>query len=298
MSDSSHKVLIGVDGGGTGCRVAVGTARDGVMATAEGGRANPASEFEIALRNIDAVIRTALTKAGLPQSALPGATAHLGLAGVMTHSAGTRVVKALGFKRATVTDDRTIAVCGALGGHDGFLLSVGTGTIAAATKDGVDRAVGGWGFQVSDQASGAWLGRKALEHTLLCHDGLARHTDLTSALLAEFDNEPSKISTFSMRAQPGDFGAFAPQIVAAARDGDHLGQSIMQSGSNHLLRCLETLGFTAGDRLCLTGGVGPHYAEHLPSEVLAGRQNCLGSALEGAFQLAKRGAIKTTEAAS
>ena len=298
MSDSSHNILIGVDGGGTGCRVAIGTAQDGVVATAEGGRANPASEFEIALKNIDAVIRAAATKAGLPQSALPDATAHLGLAGVMTQSVGTRIVKALGFKRAIVTDDRTIAVCGALGGHDGFLLSVGTGTIAAATKDGVDRAVGGWGFQVSDQASGAWLGRKALEHTLLCHDGLARHTDLSGALLAEFDNDPNNISTFSIRAQPGDFGAFAPQIVAAARDGDHLGQSLMQSGSNHLIRCLETLGFTAGDRLCLTGGVGPHYASYLPSEVLTGQQNCLGSALDGAFQLAKRAATKTKETAS
>ena len=71
MSDSSHNVLIGVDGGGAGCRVAIGTAQDGVVATAEGGRANPASELEIALRNIDAGIRIAATKLGFRRAPCP-----------------------------------------------------------------------------------------------------------------------------------------------------------------------------------------------------------------------------------
>ena len=70
-------------------------------------------------------------------------------------------------------------------------------------------------------------------------------------------------------------------------------EMMVQTG---LVNTLWALGFTAGDRLCLTGGVGPHYASYLPSEVLTGQQNCLGSALDGAFQLAKRAATKATEA--
>ncbi|NVO58614.1 hypothetical protein HW561_22820 [Rhodobacteraceae bacterium B1Z28] len=298
MSDSAYTLIIGVDGGGTGCRAAIGTTRDGVLATAQGGRANASSDFELAIRNINATVSEAAAIAGLSEDRLSDASAHLGLAGVMTRRDGLRVSDALHFNKSIVTDDRTTALYGALGGKDGFLLSVGTGTIAAAKKGGVDKAVGGWGFQVSDQASGAWLGRKALEQVLLCHDGLAEHTNLTRALLSKFDSNPCKISSFSTNAKPGDFGALAPEIVAAARGGDQWARSIMQSGADHLLRCLEALEFQSGQPICMTGGVGPHYADYLPPMTLIGRQGCLGSALDGAFQLAKRAVVNTEEAAS
>ncbi|MGX9355111.1 BadF/BadG/BcrA/BcrD ATPase family protein [Roseobacteraceae bacterium S113] len=286
MSDSACTLIVGVDGGGSGCRVAIGTLAEGVLARAEGGRANVATDLNLAIGNLLEAVEAAAARCAVPLSRLRGAAVHLGLAGVMTGRDAQQVASALPFRHATVTDDRPTALNGALGGNDGFLLSVGTGTIAAANVDGVYRSVGGWGFHMGDQASGSWLGREALRQVLLCHDGLTKHSDLTQALFAKFERDPNAIVAFSMSARPGDYGAFAPDVVESACAGDPVGQSIMRAGADYLQSCLVALDFRAGDALCLTGGVGPHYAAYLPLETTAGLREKCGDALDGAFRMA------------
>ncbi|PHR95286.1 MAG: N-acetylglucosamine kinase, partial [Blastopirellula sp.] len=242
---------------------------------------------ELAVENVISAVEAAAKLAGIPMDALGGAIAHVGIAGVLGSTESAKITSALPYKSVVVTDDRPTAVTGALGRKDGYLLSVGTGSFAAASKSGAFTYVGGWGFYVADQGSGAWLGRAVLEQVLLCYDGLADHTPLTRAVFAKFDQNPNAIVAFSMSAKPGDFGALAPDIIAGARAADPWGQSIMKNGAGHLMSCLTRLGFTPGDTLCLTGGVGPHYMDYLPKKLLAGRINSCGSALDGAFQLAK-----------
>lgn len=287
MSDSLHTLLIGVDGGGTGCRVAVGTLADGVLAQAEGRRANVAYDPEVAIGSVIATVEKAAAASGFSTEHLRAATAHLGLAGVMSPQDARKVASAVPYHHVTVTDDRPTALNGALGGRDGFLLSVGTGTIAAASTDGVYRSVGGWGFYVGDQASGSWIGHESLRYMMLCQDGLAQHSDLTRALFAKFHNDPNEVVTFGLSAKPGDYASFARQVVESARAHDPVGQKIMRAGADHLRKCLDALEFTAGDALCLTGGVGPHYADYLPSEFTAGLLERKGSALDGAYEFAR-----------
>ncbi|HCP82110.1 MAG TPA: hypothetical protein DIT67_11140 [Octadecabacter sp.] len=295
MSNSSHPLAIGVDGGGTGCRVAIGTAADGVLARAEGGRANVTSDPKLAIENVIATVEAAAASGGFPVARLSDATAHVGLAGVMTEQDARRVSSALPYKHSNVTDDRPTALNGALGGEDGFLLSVGTGTIAAASKNGDIRSVGGWGFSVSDQASGAWIGQKCLRAVLLSHDNLSAHSDLTRAVLRKFHDDPNEIVAFSMTATPGDYGTFAPDVTESARAGDPVGQSIMMAGATYLQQCLTALRFNAGDALCLTGGVGPHYTDYLPADTISGLRERKGNALDGAFNFALTQLKKVTE---
>ena len=225
--------------------------------------------------------------AGLSATALGAAITHVGLAGVQTQGQSADIASALPFGDVTVTDDRPTAVTGALGGAYGYLLALGTGTIAAASSADGFRFVGGWGFRVSDHASAAWLGRAALERVLLCHDGVDEHSPLTLAILARFGDDPNALVAFATTAAPRDFGTVAPLITSHAKDGDLWGCEILKSGANHLVRALATLGFQPGDALCLTGGVGPHYAPYLPSGYLAGSVAAKGNALDGAFDLAK-----------
>lgn len=283
MTHSDHSVIIGVDGGGTGCRVAVGTLADGILATAEGGAANATSDLAQAIRNVTLTIEKALNTASLSAT---DATVHIGLAGVMGRVEADAIADALSYKFITVTDDRPPAVNGALGGQDGYLLAIGTGSIAAARKAGKCTYVGGWGLQVSDHASGAWLGRSTLEQVLLCYDGLAAHTDLTAAIFAKYSNNPNQIVTFCQEATPRDYATLAPDIIAGAKAGDHWGKAIMESGAGYLMRSLSRLGFQNGDTICLSGGVGPHYADYFSMDVKQGLVPARGTSLDGAFQLA------------
>lgn len=287
MFDSRADLIIGIDGGGSGCRVAVGTVADGVVATAQGGAANVASNFESTIANLCCALTEAIEAAGLTTSDLGRSVAHAGLAGVMSQTDGANVAARLPIRDCEVSDDRPTALAGALGAADGALLAVGTGIVAIKRDADQIRSVGGWGFQLADQGSGAWLGRAALEQVLLCHDGMARHSDLTRTLLDTFDTDPNKIVAFSLAATPGDYARFAPEIIAAADSGDPNGQGLMAAGAKHLLRYLQGLEAPPGTPLCLTGGIGPHYAAYLPRDVLQGRMAPLGNALDGAFHLAR-----------
>ncbi|MFC6589029.1 BadF/BadG/BcrA/BcrD ATPase family protein [Sulfitobacter pacificus] len=288
----SQPLLIGVDGGGTGCRVAIGTHVEGVLGRAEGGSANATSNFEKTIENVTSTVEKAVVAAGISLEVLSDARAHLGLAGAISDEDKLRVSRALPYAESVVTDDRATTVFGALRGDDGYVVSVGTGTIVGGSTAGAFRFVGGWGFQVSDHGSGAWLGRNILEQVLLGYDGLLESSALTETVFSQFDNDPSKIVAFCSAATPGAFATLAPAIVAGAGRGDPIGKDLMARGAGYLMQGLARLGFQAGDSLCLIGGLGPHYADYFTAGSLKGRIPAKGSALDGAFALARSGKTK------
>ena len=97
---------------------------------------------------------------------------------------------------------------------------------------------------------------------------------------------------FSLTAQPGDYAAFAPKVIAAAEAGDRHAQALMQEGAAYYLRALKALDFAPGDPLCLLGGIGPHYARYLPEDHLSGLIAARGTALDGAFHLVCKAAAE------
>ncbi len=290
MSKHAAPFVIGCDGGGTGCRVAVADLQGHMLAQAAGGPANAASAFDVMAANVSAGLADVALQLGLSMQDLMRGVAHFGLAGVMTPQDASRVAAAFPFAQICVTEDRVVAVAGALGAADGVLIAIGTGTIVAARRGLQAKNVGGWGLKLSDQASGAWLGRGLLEHALLCHDGLEEHTDLTRAAFADFGDDPARLVAFAARAFPADYARFAPQIIAAAKAGDAAGQMLMRRGAAYLIRALEAVDFAKGDALCLTGGVAPHYALYLPVSAQDAIVPPQGSALDGALRLALQAA--------
>jgi N-acetylglucosamine kinase-like BadF-type ATPase len=112
MMDQYPPILIGVDGGGTGCRVVVGTAQDGILAEAKGGRANVSTNFDEAIAHILEATRTALNDAGQDAEQMNHAVAHLGLAGFTGPEIGKRVTDALPFGKSVVTEDTTTTMSG------------------------------------------------------------------------------------------------------------------------------------------------------------------------------------------
>jgi glucosamine kinase len=287
MTDDKTPILIGVDGGGTGCRVAAGTLADGILAEARGGRANISTDFDVTIASVTAAAHEALAKAGYSGADLPRCVAHLGLAGYTGPEMDAPAIAALPFGRSIVSEDTLTTVVGAIGPRDGYVIALGTGTIIARQKAGQQDYIGGWCFQVSDQASGARLGRAALQSTLLHVDGILPGSNLTKLLLDKL-NGPGGIVQFALKALPGDFATLAPEIVMEAKAGDALGVALMREGTAYLEAALNALDYRDGDLLCLAGGVGPHYAEFLPAEMTRNLVEPAGRALDGAFELAGR----------
>lgn len=286
----SDRILIGLDGGGTGCRARL-VAHDGGQVAAQGGPAN-VSDFDAALAAIAATLRELFAAAGAGPGALAGGALHLGLAGVTGPAMAERVRSALAqviaVGRITVSGDQTTTIAGALGAADGAVAGIGTGSFVGRQSDGVITSLGGHGFLLGDQASGAWLGKRILQELLLAADGIGGHSDLTRALLAEHGGDRARMIAFAIAARPADFAALAPRVVAAASDGDSIAAALMREGAGYIGAALAALGTTDGDRICLTGGLGPYYRDWLPGDIAARVVPVAGNALDGALALAAR----------
>jgi glucosamine kinase len=283
-------IIIGIDGGGTSCRVALRFGVDGPRHEVVLGPANVSTDFDAALQTIHAALDQMAGVANLPMRIIHSATAYAGLAGVMNQAIAARVAAALPFKNPTVTGDRPTTIAGALGESDGSVAAIGTGSFIGRQGAGTVQGLGGWGFYIGDQASGAWLFRRCLEQVMLCVDGLAPHTDLTRAVLENHDHDPGQIVTFSLRSTPADYARLARDVVAGAESGDPLGMRLMQEGADYIRQGLHVLGWQPGEPLCLTGGLGPAYARWLNLETIAPK----GTALDGALALATRKAMGAT----
>ncbi|MFZ3584048.1 BadF/BadG/BcrA/BcrD ATPase family protein [Loktanella sp. DJP18] len=276
----TETLYIGVDGGGTGCRVALWDAAGRVLARAEGGPSNVTSDFEGASANILA----ALTQI---ETAVPGGTraavGHLGLAGAISDDVCAAIAARMPMGRCTVTGDMPTTVAGALGPQDGVVLAIGTGSFVGLKRGGVVTSVGGWGLQVSDNGSAAWIGRAGLAATLEAVDGLVPVGPMARQLLGRFDDDPNAIVRFAATARPIDYGTLAPVVLDS---DDPAARAIVGQGADWLERALVALGHDDSLPLCLIGGLGPRYRD-----LLAGDRRRFvapaGTALDGAFLLAR-----------
>jgi glucosamine kinase len=269
--------------------------RDGtVLGQGTAGPANVTTDIALSIANVRAALLAAAAQTGLTEGDLAAFPSHIGLAGVLTDAQATDVARALPMVKCTVTDDCVTSVAGALGARDGALIAVGTGSTIAGQRNGRLTTLGGWGFVIGDQASGAWLGRALLEQVLLCFDGLEPHSDLTRLTLAGFGDDPNRIVPFARDARPSDFASHVPAILDATKAGDPVGQILMRRGAAYLDHALETLAFAPGDALCLTGGIGQAYADYLAPTYQAAVTQPLGTALDGALALARRATEEAT----
>lgn len=281
--DLTPSLLLGADGGGTSCRVAL--LSQGQRFEAVPGPANLASDRAGAIACVrDGIVQVA-HQAGISDAALDACGAHVGLAGIMSESEAQAIAAEIGLRRITVTDDQVTAVAGALGIGVGTVAGIGTGSFLARQHAGQVRYVGGWGFDPGDEAAGAWLGRSALSAVLQAADGMRAPSGLTQESQRRFDGLPGVVE-FAAGADPGAFAALAPDIIAAAETGDAVARGLMLSGARYIEDALAAMGWVPGETLCLIGGVGPAYARYLGADLVQSLRSPLGSAVDGALQLA------------
>ncbi|GAB5447639.1 glucosamine kinase nucleotide-binding domain-containing protein [Gymnodinialimonas sp.] len=275
--------LIGIDGGGTQCRFALlhGGERFEVQMAAANASTDPSETLTTLTQGLVALAEAA----AMAPSDLAQAPAHIGLAGVMSTDMGAEIASALPLRHVIVGDDRHTAMAGALGSGDGCVIGIGTGSFLGRRASGQDRLIGGWGFILGDDASGAVLGRQALRCVLDVHDGLRTATPLTRALSEQIGN-PADIVAFAAAAKPSDFARFAPIITDTARNGDPVALQLMWDGAQQIERALHHLGWQPGERICPLGGLAPHYAPCLSPEIAAALTDAEGTALDGALALA------------
>ncbi|WP_421704135.1 BadF/BadG/BcrA/BcrD ATPase family protein [Aliiroseovarius sp.] len=291
MTNAKTYPIIAVDGGGTRCRIALKRGQDTTVV--ETGSANVTSNFDGAVAEIEAGLNALAEHSAMSLPRLTAIPAYVGLAGVTGPAIAERLTQALPFDRVVVEDDRPAALRGALGAQDGFVAHCGTGSFIAAQIDGQRRIVGGWGPVLGDPASAQWVGRHALSYTLDAADGLAPNTGMAQHFLSTLGGTAGVVA-FAASARPADFGALAPVVTDHAEAGDALAIALMGDAAGLLVRLLTKMGWTPGKTICLTGGIGPSYATHLPAQMQMDLKAPLGEPLSGALSLAREFSTEVT----
>jgi glucosamine kinase len=279
-------LFLGIDGGGSRCRARIRQADGTLLAEALGGPSNIYQDFSGAVGTILSTAGEAAAAAGVKTHDLH---AGLGLAGIVT-SVGKEKIEGAGlpFASVTVDNDAYAACIGAFEGGDGGIVIAGTGSIGFALVGGERHMVGGWGFQLGDHGSGAWVGHHAVRRAALALDGLLQPTELIGEILARTGQDRLALSRWSEQARPKDYAQFAPIVFGCAAKGDVQGMMIVIEGAaaiSNLGRALLARGARA---ICLLGGLSGVYPPYLDADVRRALAEPHADAVDGAIMMAKR----------
>jgi glucosamine kinase len=280
-------LLLGVDGGGTRCRARLSTLSGTTLAEAVAGPANIRFGIDKGFAAVFQAAAQCLTQAGLSAGDSARIVACLGLAGASEPSYRAAAQRYRHpYRDLVVTTDAQAACVGAHGGRDGAVIVVGTGSIGWAERDGLQFRIGGWGLAVSDEGSGAWLGREALRRVLWAHDGRIPWTGLLTALFQRFHSDPHAIVRWAANAAPGDLGSLAPAILEHGAVSDPAATELMRLAAGHVDALAARLVAIGADRLSLVGGLAGPIEPWLSDTTKCHLVQPQGDALDGASRLA------------
>ena len=278
---------LGIDAGGTRCRARLADASGAVLGHGVTGPANTGLGLEALVDTLLGATRAAFAEAGVPFDAAAQASAGIGIAGLSRSGALAWLEAApWPFARIAFASDAVIANIGAHGGEDGATLILGTGSVALLSVAGITRTIGGYGFPISDEGSGAALGLSAMRHALRALDGRTVKTPLSAAITERFDHDPVRAIAWMDEAAPRDYAAFAPLVMDYAEANDAIARSIVENAAGHIERFIETIFEAGAPRCALAGGLAPRMRPWLRERTLRLLSEPSGDALDGALRLA------------
>jgi len=290
---TADPLFVGVDGGGTGCRARIEDANRRLLGTGIAGPAALRIGVDRVLAEVEKACRAAIEDAGLAANALSSLHAAVGLAGVGRKGAIEQLMlQPHPFRSVVYAHDATIACIGAHGGRDGGIVIVGTGSVGFALVGGREIRVGGYGFPISDEGSGADLGLHAIRLALRAYDERSVGTSLTHDILMRFQNDPFEAVAWMDKATATDYATFAPLVMRHADDGDQIARRIVRDAAEQIDELARRLSECGAPRIALLGGLASSMQPWLAPDVQRRLVPVEGDAVDGALHLARRAVMK------
>ncbi|PZP27040.1 MAG: ATPase [Roseateles depolymerans] len=270
---------VGIDGGGTSTRALVADAQGQVLGRGEAGASALGQGAEQAWRHIAEAAQRAVPGIHLPDCAL-----GLGLSGTGVPAQLQAFLAAdPGVARLALITDGLAGVLGAHGGRPGAVLVAGTGSVAEALlPDGSRRLVGGWGWQIGDEGSGAWLGQQAMRLAQAAFDGRAPAGPLARAVWQQAGESREALLAFCAAAGQAGYASLAP-LVFTHEAADAAAAALLADAARALDRLAAALDATLP--IALAGSVAQRLAPRLGAALQARLVNPQGDAVSGALWL-------------
>lgn len=281
--------FLGIDAGGTASKSRLTDEHGKILGAGKAGPANTRIGLDSLHSTLLEVSMQAINAAGLGDADVASIRCGMGIAGINRMGMKPQI-QALPFPFGNVqfTSDAMIANLGAHMGGDGAILIIGTGSVGLVKRGEDSFSIGGYGFPISDEGSGAALGLSAIRHALRALDGRTRPSPLSQAVTREFEHAIPRVVAWMDDAAPGDYARFAPLVMDYADNGDEIALSIVRDAALHVERFIETIISRGAPRCVLMGGLAERMKPWLRARIVAQLQDALGDAIDGALILAGR----------
>ncbi len=222
-------IFLGIDGGGSKTSCVIGD-QNSVLGTGTSAGSNVVRVGEARAReSLGAAIQQACAAADISPSRIEKTC--VGIAGgALPEIAGVvrRLVSEFVSGEVAVVGDMVIAMEAAFGRGAGVIVIAGTGSIAYGRNSARRTArAGGWGFAISDEGSGHWIGRSAVAATMRAFDeaGAESAGPLLEGIMKSWgvttrDQMVVAANAALKIASTHNFAALLPAVVSAAEAGD------------------------------------------------------------------------------
>ncbi|MBT0730387.1 BadF/BadG/BcrA/BcrD ATPase family protein [Rosenbergiella nectarea] len=283
------KYRIGIDGGGTHCRGRLVDNQGNLLAECSGGTGNVYSHYESALSEVKKVITELYTLANLTVGEYGNSVLVAGLAGANVPSVIQRLTEwCIPNLQHKIVSDVETACFGAHQGEAGAIFICGTGSQGAIWDGQRFKLMGGWGFMLSDLASGAGLGQKALRRALLAHEGIIENSPCMNHIMSTFQDSPEQMLLWTQKAQPKDWAHYAKVIFDYAKRDDRNALRLVKQCAAEAETMIKALIHASRSDIALLGGITAPITPWLSNEIRERLIEPKGDALDGAILLGKR----------
>jgi N-acetylglucosamine kinase-like BadF-type ATPase len=254
--------FLGIDGGASKTACVVGDERS-VLGRGLGGSCNLTRVSEAEAReSLAAAIQQACAQSQItPAQITRTCVGAAGAARPEVSQVVRRVVSGLVPGEVEVVGDMVIALEAAFGGGPGVLVIAGTGSIAyGVNAEGQTARAGGWGFAISDEGSGQWIGRAAVGAVFRAQDE-GRDPPLLREMMMALGVESLGQLVLAANATPApDFSTLFPVVLAMAKAGDSAALGVLTAAGHELAGMAKTVirRLFAGEknvRVAMSGGV-------------------------------------------
>ncbi|MGA9966025.1 MAG: BadF/BadG/BcrA/BcrD ATPase family protein [Terriglobales bacterium] len=230
-------IFLGIDGGGSKTSCIIGD-ENSVLGTGTSAGSNVVRVGEARAReSLGVAIRQACAAANISPSRIEKTC--VGIAGgALPEIAAVvrRMVSEFVSGEVVVVGDMVIAMEAAFGAGPGVIVIAGTGSIAYGRNSaGQTARAGGWGFAISDEGSGHWIGRSAVAATMRAFDeaGAESAGPLLEGIMKSWDVTTREQLVVAANKSP-DFAVLFPAVVSAAEAGDATAHIVLTHAGREL----------------------------------------------------------------
>jgi glucosamine kinase len=287
------KYILGVDGGGTKTVARLINLETNEKWESITGQSSLSNDLEDAINNLKKLIEDISNKACID---LKNTTAVFGLAGTGNAIAVNKVVDTFKdvFHNLDIVSDASTSAYGANLGEEIAVVALGTGTVGMRFKKEGDifkeEIIGGWGFLIGDEGSGAKMGYYAVQALIEEFQKYKRPQSSLGCAVARFISadkkiERSDISLWLRTAKPADFAQLAPEVI---KNNDCLiANRIMKSHIDNVEVLIRDTRANSKLPVALLGGLASFTRNLLSNETKSFLINPKGDSLDGACLIAK-----------